>query len=152
MQSLCSTLSLLLLNFLAFSNNALKLPYVYYSFDHVHGNSISTNDPSVRDQVATYGSAPLSIQGSTSITTDNDGNQIGVFKCENTATTTKYTAAFIPPLTYDQLSLEVIASIHSFDEIFPGFLIGIDSQILTCTDSTRGNAISSMLKVKYQPR
>eukprot|EP01084_Bolivina_argentea_P055962 102480_1 len=115
-----------------------KTPYVWIDYDFVHRNDIFYNVPSERNQIAAEGDASLIEAFPTTLSLTNDKTSVvGVFECENNSEG-KYSAIFLPTMTYDAFSLEVIAKVKSYNEVFPGFIIGM----VETSDSTDGNVIS----------
>eukprot|EP01084_Bolivina_argentea_P164853 286535_1 len=125
------------------SSAVSKIPYTWFDFNYVHNSNVFINDPdNTRAQIATKGIVALTNSFPTSTTMTNDGlTQIGVFQCENNHNF-KHSAAYLPGLTYDSFALEVVVKMNSKDDIFGGYILGIEDTF----DNTQGNSISFLNK------
>lgn len=81
-------------------------------------------------------------QISLTTTIDNNGLSVGVFECDNQNSGNPYNTpnirVYLPQLTFDEFTLEVIVKPTVNDETFYGYIIGIEDTF----DNIQGNSIS----------
>eukprot|EP01083_Nonionella_stella_P178436 630297_1 len=121
--------------------NTKQIPYVFIDFDVIYQTGIWENTNKMGQQLASNGNVSLDDDYSLSTVPDQYGIFRGVFKCDNQASGSYYstpnTAAYLPQLTFSAFTLEVIVRPTKNDELFFGYIIGIEAT----NDNIAGNAI-----------
>eukprot|EP00485_Elphidium_margaritaceum_P019857 CAMPEP_0202726404 /NCGR_PEP_ID=MMETSP1385-20130828/184595_1 /ASSEMBLY_ACC=CAM_ASM_000861 /TAXON_ID=933848 /ORGANISM="Elphidium margaritaceum" /LENGTH=626 /DNA_ID=CAMNT_0049392625 /DNA_START=104 /DNA_END=1981 /DNA_ORIENTATION=+ len=113
----------------------LQTPYLYEDLNDIYQSGNTRSNANGGDVVYNVIDFP------TTAGLDKTGSEVGVLQCDTTSSPSKHFEIWLPTLTFDEFSVEVVAKMEALDTVFPGYLIGLKDDSGN-GDNTHGNAIT----------